>query len=62
LNVVDIRGNVVTRMQKVAERGELDATVLALAGITRLNFSIKPNGTLDRRRRAGRPAGDGARP
>jgi hydroxymethylbilane synthase len=46
LNVVEIRGNVTTRMQKVAERGELDATVLALAGITRLNFVIKPDGTL----------------
>jgi len=46
LNVVEIRGNVSTRMQKVAERGELDATVLALAGITRLNFVIKPDSTL----------------
>jgi len=46
LNVVEIRGNVSTRMQKVAERGELDATVLALAGITRLNFLIKPEGML----------------
>jgi hydroxymethylbilane synthase len=46
LNVVEIRGNVTTRMQKVAERGELDATVLALAGITRLNFEVKPDGTL----------------
>ncbi len=46
LNVVEIRGNVTTRMQKVAERGELDATVLALAGITRLNFEIKVDGTL----------------
>jgi len=46
LNVVEIRGNVSTRMQKVAERGELDATVLALAGITRLNFFIKPDGAL----------------
>ena len=45
-NVVEIRGNVTTRMQKVAERGELDATVLALAGIMRLNFEIKPDGTL----------------
>jgi hydroxymethylbilane synthase len=43
---VEIRGNVSTRMQKVAERGELDATVLALAGITRLNFEIKPDGRL----------------
>ena len=40
LNVVEIRGNVSTRMQKVAERAELDATVLALAGLTRLNFEI----------------------
>jgi hydroxymethylbilane synthase len=46
LNVVEIRGNVSTRMQKVAERGELDATVLALAGISRLNFVIKPDGAL----------------
>src|ERR1022692_1176810 len=41
LNIVEIRGNVTTRMQKVAERGELDATVLALAGLTRLNFEIQ---------------------
>ncbi len=46
LNVVEIRGNVTTRMQKVADRAELDATVLALAGISRLNFTIKPDGTL----------------
>jgi hydroxymethylbilane synthase len=47
LNVVEIRGNVTTRMQKVAERGELDATVLALAGLTRLNFSVTPEGKLE---------------
>ncbi len=47
LNVVEIRGNVTTRMQKVAERGELDATVLALAGITRLNFRVTPEGKLE---------------
>jgi hydroxymethylbilane synthase len=46
LNVVEIRGNVTTRMTKVAERAELDATVLALAGINRLNFSITPEGKL----------------
>ncbi|HUB86465.1 MAG TPA: hydroxymethylbilane synthase [Verrucomicrobiae bacterium] len=45
-NVVEIRGNVATRMQKVAERGELDATVLALAGLTRLHFEIKPDGRI----------------
>jgi len=47
LNAVEIRGNVTTRMQKVADRGELDATVLALAGITRLNFRITPQGKLE---------------
>lgn len=47
LNVVEIRGNVTTRMQKVADRAELDATVLALAGITRLNFHITPHGKLE---------------
>jgi porphobilinogen deaminase len=46
-NVVEIRGNVTTRMQKVAERGELDATVLALAGLTRLNFRVTPEGKLE---------------
>jgi hydroxymethylbilane synthase len=47
LNVVEIRGNVTTRMQKVAERGELDATVLALAGLTRLNFRVTSEGRLE---------------
>jgi hydroxymethylbilane synthase len=46
LNIVEIRGNVSTRMQKVAEHGELDATILALAGLARLNFKINPDGTL----------------
>jgi hydroxymethylbilane synthase len=46
LNVVEIRGNVSTRMQKVADRAELDATVLALAGITRLKFTISSDGKL----------------
>jgi hydroxymethylbilane synthase len=47
LKCPDIRGNVVTRMQKVAERAELDATVLALAGISRLNFKVTPEGKLE---------------
>jgi hydroxymethylbilane synthase len=46
LKIVEIRGNVPTRLQKVSEREELDATVLALAGLTRLNFEIKPDGKL----------------
>jgi len=47
LKVPDIRGNVVTRMQKLAEKPELDATVLALAGISRLNFSVSAEGRLE---------------
>ena len=46
LNIVEIRGNVATRMQKVAERGDLDATILALAGMKRLNFDINADGTI----------------
>src|SRR5215831_2351631 len=46
LKVQEIRGNVVTRMQKLAERAELDGTVLALAGISRLNFEVTPEGKL----------------
>ena len=44
--IVEIRGNVPTRLQKVAERPELDATVLALAGLSRLNFKVQSDGTL----------------
>jgi len=47
LKVPDIRGNVVTRMQKLAEKAELDATVLALAGLSRLNFRVTPEGRLE---------------
>ena len=46
LKVPDIRGNVVTRLQKVADRAELDATLLALAGLSRLNFSVDAQGRL----------------
>jgi len=38
LRVVPIRGNVGTRLRKVAEQGELDATILAAAGLERLHF------------------------
>jgi hydroxymethylbilane synthase len=46
LNIVEIRGNVATRMQKVADKAEIDATILALAGLTRLNFKINADGTI----------------
>jgi len=42
----DIRGNVVTRLQKLAQQAEIDATILALAGISRLNFTISADGRL----------------
>lgn len=44
--IVEIRGNLPTRLQKIAENGKLDATVLALAGMTRLKYKILPDGTL----------------
>ena len=47
LQTPDIRGNVATRLTKLAEKAELDATILALAGITRLNFRITPEGRLE---------------
>jgi hydroxymethylbilane synthase len=46
LGIVEIRGNVATRMKKVADHKELDGTVLALAGLTRLNFAIADDGRL----------------
>jgi hydroxymethylbilane synthase len=46
LKIVEIRGNVATRMQKVADNEKIDATILALAGLTRLKFKIKANGTI----------------
>ncbi len=46
LKVPEIRGNVVTRLQKLADRAEIDATVLALAGISRLNFTVCVDGRL----------------
>lgn len=44
--VVEIRGNVVTRLQKIAGRAELDATILAAAGLQRLDFTVQADGRL----------------
>jgi hydroxymethylbilane synthase len=46
LNVVEIRGNVVTRLQKLADQPGLDALVLAAAGLERLNFTVTAEGRL----------------
>lgn len=46
LRILEIRGNLPTRLQKIAENPALDATILALAGMTRLNYKILPDGRL----------------
>jgi hydroxymethylbilane synthase len=46
LRLPDIRGNVATRMQKLAHQPDMDGTVLALAGMTRLGFRIEPDGQI----------------
>jgi hydroxymethylbilane synthase len=47
LKVVEIRGNVVTRLQKLADKSELDGLILAAAGLERLNFRVTPGGRLE---------------
>jgi porphobilinogen deaminase len=44
--VVELRGNVPTRLLKLAERSDFDATLLAAAGLERLKFLLRPNGSL----------------
>ena len=59
LKVVPIRGNVSTRLKKIAEQSDLDATILAAAGLERLHFRITPSGQLEG---AGVPPGLAATP
>lgn len=47
LRLPDIRGNVLTRLQKLADNPEIDATVLALAGMTRLHYIVRLDGRLE---------------
>ncbi len=46
LKIVPVRGNVGTRLRKLAEQAELDAIILAAAGLARLHFQILPDGRL----------------
>jgi len=46
LEVVPIRGNVPTRLKKVSEQADIDATILAAAGLERLHYEIRPDGRL----------------
>jgi hydroxymethylbilane synthase len=43
---VEIRGNVSTRLRKLAEDAKLDATILAAAGLGRLQFRLTDDGEL----------------
>jgi hydroxymethylbilane synthase len=46
LRVVPIRGNVTTRLRKLAQQGDFDLTLLAAAGLHRLGFEIHSSGAL----------------
>lgn len=46
LRIVEIRGNVGTRLRKIAEQSDLDATILAAAGLRRLQMNITADGRL----------------
>jgi hydroxymethylbilane synthase len=44
--LTEIRGNVPTRLHKLAEADDFDVTILAAAGLERLQYVIRPNGRL----------------
>lgn len=46
LKMVPIRGNVGTRLQKLAQQADIDALILAAAGLARLHFEISSQGKL----------------
>ena len=46
ITVVPIRGNVGTRLRKLMEDDSIDATLLAAAGLSRLDFDLSPRGEL----------------
>ncbi|MBM3838643.1 MAG: hydroxymethylbilane synthase [Verrucomicrobia bacterium] len=48
LKLIPVRGNVGTRLRKLAERGEFDGLVLAAAGLNRLQIRISAEGKLTR--------------
>lgn len=46
LKTLPVRGNVGTRLNKLATRGEFHGMILALAGLKRLGFTVSANGEL----------------
>ena len=49
LEVIPIRGNVPTRLRKLADQPEIDAIILAAAGLERLQLLVQPDGRLEQR-------------
>jgi hydroxymethylbilane synthase len=47
LRIVALRGNVGTRLRKMAEQSKLDAIILAIAGLERLQIQLTPSGSLE---------------
>lgn len=47
LKIVEIRGNVGTRLRKLAENSDLAATILAAAGMNRLGFKVHADGKVE---------------
>ncbi len=46
LQIVEVRGNVGTRLQKLANTAMIDATILAAAGLARLGYRVSDKGEL----------------
>ena len=46
IQVIPIRGNVGTRLKKMRQENDFDATILAAAGLVRLNMDLAPDGGL----------------
>jgi hydroxymethylbilane synthase len=46
LNIIELRGNIITRLQKLSRKQDMDAIVLAAAGLERMNFRIASDGRL----------------
>lgn len=47
LRIVEIRGNVGTRLQKLADQADLAATLLAAAGLRRLGYQLSSDGGIE---------------
>jgi porphobilinogen deaminase len=46
MSIIPMRGNVGTRLGKLMKDDAMDATLLAAAGLARLNFDVSPSGVL----------------